>query len=123
MNDDELYEVAIKNVPFEQAKGLYRFLVDLYDYEKIPGRPGLCWSGSIQGRHKNDQSRTVNLRPMQQVMDDLTRLRERTDSELVEQRNRAVVAERALSAIRAELSNGATTNWEYIEHRFEEVLD
>lgn len=70
-NDNELYEVAIKNVPFRQAQGLYRFLVDLYDAEEFSGGTGLSWSGLIEGKRVDQDSRTVVLTPMKQIMERL----------------------------------------------------
>lgn len=74
-NDNELYEVAIKNVPFKQAQGIYRFLVDLYDAEEMYGNPGVSWSGLIDGKRKDQDSRTVVLTPMEQIKEEALALR------------------------------------------------
>src|SRR5438445_1514944 len=124
-NDIKLYEVAINNVPFRQAKGLYRFLVDLYDHDDFHGDPGQNWSGMIEGKRgtAGQSFRTVVLSPMENVIRDLRRMRdadtyrEKLDEVNVERQRqevRAELAERALKEIRDELSHGVTANFEFI---------
>lgn len=66
---DELYELTIKNLPYQQATALYRFLVNLADEEPLHGDSGLSWSGQIPGKDRQsagviNPERTVDIRPM-----------------------------------------------------------
>jgi len=67
----DLYEVSIRNVPFEQAQALYRVLVNLSDGEPMVGTKGSTWSGVIPGTRVNLETgaprdeRIVTISPMQ----------------------------------------------------------
>lgn len=66
---DELYEVALRNVPFLQAQALYRFLVNLNDEEPVHGSQGMTWSGLVPGDYrgqpeKRPEERTCTITPM-----------------------------------------------------------
>lgn len=65
MANDGLYQVTLRNLPFEQARSLYRFLVNLDDEEPMVGGAAMSWSGIIPGdRNRSRPERTVTIDPM-----------------------------------------------------------
>lgn len=62
--EEYLYQVTLRNLPFKQAQALYRFMIDMHDDSPMVGGPGLSWSGLIPGQRLETTERTVTLDPM-----------------------------------------------------------
>lgn len=66
--EPQLYQVTLTNLPLEQAKSLYRFLVNLQDHEPTVGTGSCSWSGTIPGKRGLPDGwsveRTITLDPM-----------------------------------------------------------